>query len=415
MSMPDLPATRLFLGLALLPFALGGASLRFHGNGVNDIDRVKIQIDDPTSSDPGPPADVGAADFTLEFWMRAVTVENTSDPVSCGNNINWIFGNIVFDRDRYNQDRKFGLSIAGGRLVWGVSGDGTGDLTICGTTDVLDGQWHHVAVQRRRADGRMWLFADGQLESQADGPDGDISYPDDGIPGDYCGGPCTNSDPFLVIGAEKHDAGPSYPSYSGWIDEVRLSHAIRYTASFPPSPEPFAADSSTAALYHLDEGSGDEIDDSSGASGGPSDGVRRFGGSPAGPEWSSDTPFSPPASGPGGVPDGITIPGMPLSMTKNLLSPTQLDLTWGPSCSPEASDYAVYEGMVGAWNSHVPSVCSSAGATSVTITHAGGSRYYLIVPLSQGTEGSYGADSSGVQRPRSASPCLPPALVLDCP
>src|SRR5438874_4386112 len=111
----------------------------------------------------------------------------------------------------------------GGRVVFGLRGDGTGELTICGVTDVLDNVWHHVAVQRRRSDGRIWLFVDGRLETQAAGPGGDISYPDNAVPGNFCGeGPCVN-DPFLVIGAEKHDAGARWPAYSGFIDEVRLS------------------------------------------------------------------------------------------------------------------------------------------------------------------------------------------------
>lgn len=266
--------------------------MRFFGNGVNDIDRVKIQVDDPTNNNPGPPVDVGATDFTLEFWMRANASENTAGAVSCGANVSWINGNIVFDRDRFNQDRKFGLSIAGGRFVFGVSGQGTGDFTICGTTNVLDGQWHHVAVERRRSDGRMWLFVDGNLEAQGDGPDGDVSYPDDGVPGNFCGGPCTNSDPYLVIGAEKHDVSPAFPSYSGWVDEVRVSNVLRYTNNFIRSSRPFTTDANTVALYHLDEGAGDVIRDSSGAVGGPSTGVRRFGGSPSGPTWSTATPFS---------------------------------------------------------------------------------------------------------------------------
>ena len=33
------------------------------------------------------------------------------------------------------------------------------------------------------------------------------------------------------------------------------------------------------------------LGDNSGAAGGPSDGERRFGGSPAGLDWSTDTPF----------------------------------------------------------------------------------------------------------------------------
>lgn len=273
------------------PAGGGGSALRFYGNGVDapDQDRVKIQIDDPTNSNPGPPADIGATDFTLEFWMKAAAGDNPAGGQSCGANINWIFGNIVFDRDRYNQDRKFGLSLAGGLLIFGVSGDGTGDRTICATTGVLDDQWHHVAVQRRRSDGQMSMYIDGVLQVSADGPDGDISYPDNGVPGSFCGGPCTNSDPYLVIGAEKHDAGAQFPSYNGSIDEVRLSNVIRYTANFAPPNAPFVPDASTVALYHFDEGASNTINDSSGI--GPSHGVRHFGGSPSGPAWVTDDPF----------------------------------------------------------------------------------------------------------------------------
>ncbi len=274
-------------------------SLRFHGNGVDDIDRVKIQIHDPANPTQDPPANVGATDFTLEFWMKAVAAENPAGAVFCGDggNINWILGNILFDRDRFNQGLKFGLSIAGGVLVFGVSGASTGtdDSTICGATDVLDSRWHHVAVQRRRSDGWMWLFVDGVLDAQGPGPGGDMSYPIDGVPGDFCGPdgrqPCVN-DPFLVIGAEKHDAGTLYPSFSGWVTEVRLSDTLRYLANFTRPSRPFTPDANTVALYHFREGSGDVINDSSGAPGGPSSGLRRFGGTPAGPEWVTDQPFT---------------------------------------------------------------------------------------------------------------------------
>ena len=298
MKITILSLAAILLTLLLWPAsstAGGGVNyaLRFYGNGVNDIDRVKIQIDDPANSSPGPPADIGAEDFTLEFWLKGTLAENTAAAVTCGFNINWIYGNIVVDRDRFNQDRKFGLSLAAGQMVFGVSGHGTGDFTICGSSNVLDDQWHHIAVQRRRSDGWMWLFVDGVLEAEADGPDGDVSYPDDGVPGNYCGGPCTNSDPYLVIAAEKHDAGSAYPSFSGWLDEMRLSNVLRYSGDFVRPSAPFSPDANTVALYHFDEGSGDLIGDSSGAVGGPSDGVRHFGGSPAGPVWVvSDAPLN---------------------------------------------------------------------------------------------------------------------------
>jgi hypothetical protein len=383
---------------------------------VDDIDRVKIRIDDPATSLPGPPADIGATDFTIEFWMKGVASQNQAGAVACGANINWIFGNIVIDRDRYNQDRKFGVSVAGGRLVWGVSGAGTGDVTICGSSVVLDGLWHHVAVQRRHSDGYLWLFVDGALETQADGPNGDVSYPDNGTPGNFCGGPCVNSDPFIVIAAEKHDADvANYPSFSGWFDELRLSTVLRYTTNFTRPTQPFLTDPSTAALYHFDEGVGDTISDVSGAAGGPSPGVRRFGGSPAGPQWSSETPFAPGANSPGQVPDGRMVPGTLLRVRKNAVNPNILDLTWGASCTSGASDYSVHEGALGTWYSHTSVSCSTGGATATSITPAPFGRYYLIVPLDATREGGYGFNSSGTPRPVSTTRCRALSDSSGCP
>ncbi|MGH2621689.1 MAG: carboxypeptidase regulatory-like domain-containing protein, partial [Anaerolineales bacterium] len=70
----------------------GGFSLRFHGNGYGDLDRVKIRIDPPV------PADIGGVDFTLEWWMKAVPGENDSAGCATGGD-NWFYGNTVFDRD----------------------------------------------------------------------------------------------------------------------------------------------------------------------------------------------------------------------------------------------------------------------------------------------------------------------------
>ena len=281
----------------LLATTASPASLRFYGNGVDapDLDRVKIPIDEVGNSDPGPPADIGAGDFTIEFWLKASSAENTSGAVSCGDNIAWINGNVVVDRDRFSQGRKFGLSIAGGRFVFGVSTDAA-DRTVCGSTNVLDGFWHHVAVTRKAVSGDLAIWVDGALDGDTTGPVGDLSYPDDGVPCSNCcgGGNCNGSDPFLVLGAEKHDAGASYPSYSGFLDELRLSDSVRYASPFAAPAAPFVTDASTVALYHFDEGSGDLVADSSAAVGGPSDGDRRYGGSPAGPDWSSDTPFGSP-------------------------------------------------------------------------------------------------------------------------
>ncbi len=257
-----------------------GFSFRFRGNGINDIDRIKIPIDNPVR-----PADVGATDFTVEFWMETNPGENAAGNCSPGND-NWITGNIMFDRDvnEPGDYGDYGISLFSDGIAFGVYsgviGDGNG---ICGATKAADGQWHHVAVTRRESDGLLRIFVDGMLDAEGTGPTGDLSYRDNRPTG-------SPNDPFLVIGAEKHDAGPFYPSYSGWIDEVRLSNTIRYSHNFTRPSQPFSTDANTVALYHFDERSGNVINDSSSAVGGPSDGTRNFGGSPAGPEWSPETP-----------------------------------------------------------------------------------------------------------------------------
>lgn len=283
------------------------ASMRFFGHGVGDIDRVKIPIDDPGSAvDPGPPVDVGATDFTIEFFLRAQASENTAGPISCSGTYDWIFGNIVLDRDRFNQGRSFGISIADARVVFGLNDEFQAATTLCGSTDVLDDAWHHVAVQRRRSDGLLWLYVDGVLEASEDGPDGDVSYPDDGVPGNFCGmtgsEPCLASDPFIVLGAEKHDAGAQFPSYSGLLAQLRFSNVLRYAgASFPVPTTPFVPDAQTVGLYRFDDAAPGpctgSVGDASGAAGGPSDGSCAFGGAaPAGPLFSTEGPF------PGAVP-----------------------------------------------------------------------------------------------------------------
>jgi hypothetical protein len=287
--------------LSRIPFFINNFALRFNGNGTNDIDRVKIQIDDPTNSNAGPPVDIGATDFTLEWWMKAKAADNSAGTVTCGYNADWIHGNTLIDRDRYNQDREYGISLAGGKLVLGIGGESFTYMTLCGTVTVADNQWHHVAVERRRSDGFLWIWVDGKLDVSSDGPDGDISYPDNGVPKtsgvDGCA--CASADPYLIFGAKKHDVNASvYPSYHGWLDEVRFSKVLRYTIPFARPITRFTPDANTVALYHFDNAPTPggsctgKIIDSSGATGGPSHGNCNYGGSPAGPVWGlSDIPW----------------------------------------------------------------------------------------------------------------------------
>ena len=133
-----------------------------------------------------------------------------------------------------------------------------------------------MAVTRAAATGALALFVDGVLNASATGPAGDISYPDGVVSSSV-------NDPFLVIGAEKHNI-PAIPGFNGLIDEMRVSTVRRYTGSFT-RPGRFNVDGATAALYHFDEGSGSILVDAAGTS----SGEVRAGGSPVGPAWVSST------------------------------------------------------------------------------------------------------------------------------
>jgi hypothetical protein len=281
-------------------------SLRFFGTGANNIDRVRVLIEQPGPAG-GTPADIGRDDFTVEFWMKG-TLDNTSSGVADGNNFSWIFGNIIIDRASVSQGTSWGMSVSredpqqqppSGQICFGLANVSNEQYTACGTTNVLDNQWHHVAVQRRRSDGRIWLFVDGVLDRvpSVDGPDGDLDYVDNQVPPNVCGpfqgDPCPQEH-YVVFGAEKYDFNRlQYPSYFGWMDEIRFSNSLRYPTNgggFTRPSAAFAPDAQTAALYHFDEGSGNIINDSAPGNASPGE---RLPGSSGLPQWSTDTPFGP--------------------------------------------------------------------------------------------------------------------------
>jgi hypothetical protein len=109
---------------------------------------------------------------------------------------------------------------------------------------------------------------------------------------------------------------------------------------------------------------------------------------------------------------------IPSSLRLDRLSPTSLLLEWETDACGAATDYGIYEGTLGSWYSHgaVPGECSdSGGDLEETITPAAGDTYYLVVPLKANTEGSYGLDSDGDERPRGTAVCVPAQSIAACP
>lgn len=264
--------------------------LWFNGSAFVGNGRVQVPIDSGSRG-----ADVGAADFTLEFWLKALPGDNMAfdgarTPANtCNVNDGWIKGSVVLDRDIVGaaQNGDYGLALAGGRVAFGVN-NGLVGTTLCGATDVANGVWHHVAVTRRRSDGWLRIWVDGRLDAEVDGPDGDVSYLDGRVG--------ATVDPYLVVGGRKIDSDPALkPSFTGWLDELRFSNTLRYTSSFTPVGR-LPLDNAVVAHFRLDEGSG------AGACTGvvadafpanpPANGVCVYGGAPAGPLWAvNDNPF----------------------------------------------------------------------------------------------------------------------------
>lgn len=116
--------------------------------------------------------------------------------------------------------------------------------------------------------------------------------------------------------------------------------------------------------------------------------------------------FTPP--GAGRVPDGGPHPGEPLTLSLN--PGGDLTLAWGASCATTDTDFAVYEGVLGDFTSHLPRLCSTAGVAGVTLTPSAGPRYYLVVPVNGFREGSYGRRGDLLERPASVAACLPQSI-----
>ena len=93
---------------------------------------------------------------------------------------------------------------------------------------------------------------------------------------------------------------------------------------------------------------------------------------------------------------------------------TQLDLTWAASCLTSDVDYAVYEGMLGSFNTHDPISCTTNNALTHSLPMPAGNAYYLVVPTNLFNEGSYGRTGSDQQRIPSANACYPHAVGV-CP
>ncbi len=111
----------------------------------------------------------------------------------------------------------------------------------------------------------------------------------------------------------------------------------------------------------------------------------------------------------GALPDGGSLPGVPLTIAR--AAGGQIRLSWGASCDSGDTDYEIYQGTIDdTFTNHTPRLCSTGGATSVTLAPSAADSYFLVVPRNAFSEGSYGLQSDGSERSPGAPACFEQAI-----
>jgi len=153
--------------------------------------------------------------YTVEYWV------NTTDGMSV-NTVNNTFGDMLYLQVYVNTST--GTANHRSRTSNSVYN------TVTGTTDLRDGQWHHIAAVRNSS-GIMTLYVDGVSEG--------TSVTDSTNLG-------TNQQ--ITIGAFDYENTAFDGWRTGYVRDFRVSSNARYSSNFTAPTEPLTADSNTTLL-----------------------------------------------------------------------------------------------------------------------------------------------------------------------
>jgi hypothetical protein len=198
-----------------------------------------------------PSLNVGAGDFTIEWWMKPVSVSASAS--SCSNGVDvFTQGHIIFDRDVFGPGDygDFGISLMADRRLAFSAHNGTTGVTSCSSVLNLN-QWYYIAAVR--SGNQIRIYVNGTLDDTRT-ISGNLSYRT-GRSTSY------SADPYIVLGAEKHTAIGSQTftayHYNGYLDELRISNVARTISGTPTTP--FVVDSNTVALFRFEDNVNSEL------------------------------------------------------------------------------------------------------------------------------------------------------------
>ena len=143
--------------------------------------------------------------FTIEYWMKGVPGDTCS-----GSTVN--DNEVIVGRDDSTSDLHIWTGcvayvdgpVDGGHAAWQLRDINGNGGSITGTTNIADGNWHHIATIRDNTADKNYLYVDGVKEGE--------------LPHDYTAGFTSPTDP-LNIGWLNLSEGFYY---SGTVDEVAV-------------------------------------------------------------------------------------------------------------------------------------------------------------------------------------------------
>lgn len=187
--------------------------------------------------------------FSISFWIKPLAHPNASratpfswSTANCSTAANnFTQGAVIVDRDVYGAGDygDYGIAIMqDGRISFGVN-DTSDRASVCSNV-VSVGEWTYITAVRNGSN--ILIYQNGFLvSSSAIGTSANVSYRS-GRSTSY-----PNSDPYLVIGSEKHGVGFDF---YGLIDDLVVYNYALTTVTKPSSPVQPAA--GIVAIYNFD-------------------------------------------------------------------------------------------------------------------------------------------------------------------
>ena len=105
-------------------------------------------------------------DFSLSVWFKTTS--------SAGTLGNWYDGIGLADAEVSGVDNDFGLTMASGRIMFGV---GNPDVTITSPLSYNDDLWHNVIVTRNKTTGQIIMYVDGNQVATGTGNTSTLDAP----------------------------------------------------------------------------------------------------------------------------------------------------------------------------------------------------------------------------------------------